>query len=389
MLAADRPGGVLIVVVVVVISAVFVTAFTNPAAAQQSLPRDRAERLLDGAQGKEAKSPSPLEVAPEQAVRFSLRGSDLAISTDLKIPADKRVDLKLTGFDGAAQVERGRRFVLTYTDLDEDAGRSEQVIISADGSRVRVTRMTRSGDTWSSVTLDQDGSGIRRRGRSLEARSEPVSLRVRSNQRFGGPPILNAQSDIRAASFEELLRNYPGVCARYLLPLFRKFNQDVAIFRVDAHLAWQLFPEAFTADAATTSKELALVERLDADDFRERDLATTELDVIGGAAVVVLNDVDRTPLSPEQRTRIDSILARFSQLDTEQLAKLLNDSEFLLRCFVHGETEAIRAAAVHVMGQKFGADKVAALQAGATLAARLAAADEVRNHLPPPPSPQD
>jgi hypothetical protein len=41
------------------------------------------------------------------------------------------------------------------------------------------------------------------------------------------------------------------------------------------------------------------------------------------------------------------------------------------------------------MGQKFGADKVAALRPGSNLANRLAAADEVRAHLPPSPSPQD
>jgi hypothetical protein len=237
--------------------------------------------------------------------------------------------------------------------------------------------------------LSQNGSGVRRRGRALEPQSEPVWLRVRSNQRFGGPTLFSGQIDIRAASFEELMRNHPGVCAKHLVPLFREFNQDMTLFRVDAHLAWQLFPEAFTADAATTSKVLALVERLDAADFRERELATAELDVIGGATVVVLNDVDRTPLSPEQRTRIDAILARFNQLDTDQVARLLSDPEFLLRCFVYGESEAIRVAAVHVMGQKYGADKVAALKASSNLTNRLATADEVRTHLPAQPSPQD
>jgi hypothetical protein len=390
-LEARRRVGVLIVVVVVLTAAALIVdmgTFANVAIAQQQpLPRGRGERLLDEAQGNEPKP--PLQIAPEQAVRFALRGSDLSISTDLKIADGQRIDVKLKGLDGAAEIERARQFSFTYTEIDEDGGRLEHVTVWAGGSMTRVERRTRSGDTWSNVTLIQDGSGVWRRGRSLEPRNERVSLRVRSNQRFGGPPIFNAQIDVRAASFEELLRNNPAVCAKHLVPLFREFNQDLPIFRVDAHLAWQLFPEAFSADAATTSKVLALVDRLDAEDFRERELATTELDVIGGAAVVALNDVDRTPLSPEQRTRIDAILARFKQLDGEQLAKLLNDSEFLFRCFVYGDTEAIRAAAVQVMGQKFGADKVAALRPGSNLANRLAAADEVRAHLPPSPSPQD
>jgi hypothetical protein len=325
-------------------------------------------------------------------VRFALHGGNLTIATDLKIAPNHRVDVQLKGFDSTAQVERGRRFSLNYMDLDDgndEGGRSEQVIVFAGGSRVQVTRMTRSGDTWSNVTLIQDGSGVWRRGRSLEPRPERVSLRVRSNQRFGGPPIFSAQVDVRAASFDELLRKYPAVCAKHLVPLFRRFNQDLTIFRVDSHLAWQLFPEAFSGDAATTSKVLALIERLDAADFRERELATTELDVIGGAAVVVLNDVDRTPLSPEQRTRVDAVLARFNRLEPDEVGKLLEDTEFLLRCYVYGETDAIRAAAVRVLSQRFGADKVTPLKPALGLANRLAAADDVRNHLPPQPSPQD
>lgn len=384
-LAAGRLFGVLIAVAVVG------SAFPGVAAAQQQqqpqLPRGPAERLLNEALGDDPQA--PLEVAPEQAVRFALYGGDLTISTDLKIAPDHRVDVRLNGFDGAAQVERGKRFNLNYMDLDEDGGGSEQVNVAAGGSRVQVTHMKRNGETWSNITLIQDGSGVWRRGRSLEPRNERVSLRVRTNQRFGGPPIFSAQVDVRAGSFDELLRKYPAVCAKHLAPLFRRFNQDLTIFRVDSHLGWQLFPEAFNADAATSSKVLGLVERLDADDFRERELATTELDVIGGAAVVVLNDVDRTPLSAEQRTRIDAVLARFNRLEPDEIAKLLEDTEFLLRCYVYGETEAIRGAAVRVMAQKFGADKVIPLKPALVLANRLAAADEARSHLPTLPSPQD
>jgi hypothetical protein len=379
-LAAGRRSGVVTLVLAVVVGSACQFGDAQP------LPRGPGEQLLAQAQG-DAKA--PLEVAPEQAVRFAVRGGDLTISTDLKVAADERVDLKLNGLDGEAQVERGRRFLLTYTDLDEDAGRSQQLIVSAGGSRVSVTRMQRNGDSWTNLTLIQDGSGVWRRGRSLEPRNERVSLRVRSNQRFGGPPIFSSQVDIRAGSFEELLRNHPAVCAKHLVPLFRELNQDVTIFRVDSHLAWQLFPEAFNADAATTSKVLALVERLDGGDFRERELATTELDVIGGAAVVVLNDVDRAPLSPEQRTRIDAVLARFNRLDADEVARLLDDSEFLFRCFTYGETDSIRAAAVRVMSQKFGADKVAPLKPASKLADRIAAADDVRRHIPLQPSPQD
>jgi hypothetical protein len=375
-LAAGRLFGALIAVVAT-------GALSGVAAAQPQLPRGPAERLLKQALSDDAQD--PLEVAPEQAVRFALRGSDLAITTDLKVPADKHVDLRLTGRDGTAQVDQGRRFMFTYTELDEDGERSKQVVVSTDGSGMQLTLLTRNGESRSSVWLTQDNSGVRRRGRSLEPRSEPVWLRVRPN-RFGGfgggQPAFSGQVDVRAASFDELLRKYPGVCARHLVPLFREFNQDMTVFRVDAHLAWQLFPGAFSADAATTSKVLALVERLDAGDFRERELATTELDVIGGATVVVLNDVDRTPLTPEQRTRIDAVLARFNRLEPEEVARLLQDTEFLLRCYVYGETEAIRGAAVHVMSQKLGADKVAPLKPAYGLPNRLAAADAVRPHVP-------
>jgi hypothetical protein len=356
--------------------------------AQQTprLPRDRAEQLFDPAFARE---PLPPEViAPDKAVRFSLRGSDLVVSSDLKVPSGELTEIKLLGLNGTTRVEMGRRFALTWTKIDEEGNGSEQVNVDAGGGRIRLTRMMHAGDLWTTVSFLQDSSGLWRRGRSLEQRGDSVSLRIRSNVRTNGP-VFPSTTDLRAASFEELLRKYPGMCAKHLVPLFREFNQDLAVFRVEGHLAWQLFPEAFNADAAMTSKVMSLVERLDAGDFRERELATTELDVLGGGAVVVLGDIDRTPLTPEQRTRIDAVLARFNQLSGEQIADLLDDAEFLLRCFIYGETEPIRAAAVRAISQKFGADKAAVLKPGAKLADRFAAAEDVRGHIPTQPMPQE
>jgi hypothetical protein len=195
------------------------------------------------------------------------------------------------------------------------------------------------------------------------------------------PPVEDYR--LAAPTFAELLRRNPGPAARHLAPLFREFAQDAAVFRVDPRVAWQLFPNAAEADEATASKVLGLVDRLDDDDFRERELATAELEVIGGPAMLVLGEVDRETLSPEQNTRIDAIFSRYRQLDEEQVAELREDDEFLLRCFTYSDVYPVREAAVRALQRKLGDDVKLGLDARAALPTRVLAADKLRDRLPP------
>jgi hypothetical protein len=152
------------------------------------------------------------------------------------------------------------------------------------------------------------------------------------------------------------------------------------VFRVDPRIAWQLFPDADAPDAATTSRVAALVGRLDDDDFRTREDATAELEVLGGAAVRALEDVPRDGLSAEQNARIDAVLARYTQLEPDEADRLRGDPHFLLRCFAYCDLPPVRAAAVTALRRVLG--KYVELDASDEPAARARAAETLRATLP-------
>jgi hypothetical protein len=189
--------------------------------------------------------------------------------------------------------------------------------------------------------------------------------------------------DVRlsAGSFEELLRKYPGPTAKYLAPVFRDFGQDAAVFAVDPRVAWQLFPDAVDPDEAMASRVLALLDRLNVDDFRQREAAAVELAELGGPAMLVLGELDRATLTGEQNARIDTLLAGYRRLDAAEAAALLEDPEFLLRCFTYCEDRPARAAAARALGQVLARDDLP-LDPASELPARTRAADLVRDELP-------
>jgi hypothetical protein len=360
----------------------------SPVAAQDGDGFPGRDDIADALRLKLAGEAIPLE----QVILFSLAGDDLAITSELRggeVDGDRPINVR--GLPGATRVELGARFrgpmglvpffELNHTGPAGPEGKgTAQTRIFAQGESVRIDRTTRVGDVHTSVTFQQ-GPTFTRRGR-IEQRGggERVRLRVRTSQ--VAAPGLPVEESWEADSFAELLLRQPATAARHLLPMFREFgNQDAAVFRVDPRIGWQLFPDAVEADEDTAAKVLALVDRLDADHFRERELATAELEVLGGPAMVTLGELDRAPLSPEQNTRIDAILSRHSQLDPAEVVSLLDDPEFLLRCFCYCDVRPVRAAAATALSRKLGGANLG-LDPAATLPDRVRAADKVREKLP-------
>jgi hypothetical protein len=262
-----------------------------------------------------------------------------------------------------------------FFDLRHDSN-AVQMTVYAQGSTVRLSRNVRSGDLYTMVSFSQDNYS--RRGRQIDAEGERVSLRIRTtNFAKPQPPLDDIQ--VSAGSFAELLRRHPGPTARHLAPLFRAFGQDAVVFRVDPRVAWQLFPDAAEADEMMISKAQGIVARLDSPDFRQRELATHELESLGGPALALLNDLDQSTLSPEQCARIDAILKRHAPLDDTEVSALLQDTEFLLRCFTYSEVDVLRAAAVRHLESVTHMEP--GLSADAKLPARIQAADQFRERM--------
>lgn len=321
----------------------------------------------------------------EQVIRFTLRGDELALETDLRfLPGVRQV--RLRGLEGIAEVQVGQRprgpmrlvpfYDFTYRGPAEPAGGSVQTNVNAVAGRLRITRVHRLDDLHATVGLTQEA--FARRGRP-GARATRVTLTVRVVTSTKGAV---EEFRLSAGSFEELLRRHAAAAAKYLAPVFRDFGQDAAVFGVDARVAWQLFPDAVEVDEATASRVLAVLERFNAPEFAQREAAAAELDAIGGPAVRVIGELDREALTAEQNTRIDAFLADYRQLDAAEVAGLLEEPGFLLRCFTYCEVEPARAAAARALAEILALPLD--LDPAADLPARIAAADLLGEQLPKP-----
>ena len=353
----------------------------GPAFAQDGpRPRDLLRDLFNDVKAAEAE-----RVEPQRVVRFARAGQDLAVASELAVLDGVR-QVRIKGLEGASHLQVGRRArgpfgVIPYFDLTHRGpaapdGGSLHLAVAAQAGNLRLTRTVTARDgLHTSVTLSQDG--FLRPGRGARQRGDRVMLRVRVIRNALKPDV-----DLRltAPSFADLLRKHGGPAAKYLAPVFRDLGgQDAAVFGVDPHVAWQLFPDAVEPDEALASKVIALVERLNDGDFRHREAAAADLAALGGPAALVLREFDRAALTPEQNTRISAFLADFRQLDPGEAAALLADPEFLLRCFSYSEAEPIRAAAVRTLDGLVGPP--VHLDPAADPRARLAAADALRDEL--------
>ena len=129
--------------------------------------------------------------------------------------------------------------------------------------------------------------------------------------------------------------------------------------RVDPHLAWQVFQDAFTPTPELKDRIKSLVARLDADQFKQREAASRELESLGEPAALVLMHWDRSGLSAEQASRIDAFVAKFRVDTDDQVAHLRHDRDFLLDC-LNSEDATIRAVALgelqKIVGHPIGFD---------------------------------
>ena len=143
----------------------------------------------------------------------------------------------------------------------------------------------------------------------------------------------------------ELRRKYPGEVAKYVDPIFQALKQDALLARVNPQLAWQVFADFFTPPPALAEQINQIIKDLDAQNFRDREAASKQLDAMGEPAALLLMRWPRQGLSDEQDSRIDVFIAKFKPVSDEEAARLKRSRDFLLDCLASDEP-AIRAAAL-------------------------------------------
>jgi len=227
-----------------------------------------------------------------------------------------------------------------YYDLTQADGVCRHFQILNSETRLMVVQESESITSLKSVSLIE----------SVDRTDQlPITLRVQSLDDF--KPQLNVV--ISAGTLDALRREHPAEFEEYLRPMFREFHQEAAVFAVEDRIAWQVLADAARPPADLPGKVMAVVERLDANDFAQRDQAQKDLESMGEPAALYLRTVDRGKFTPEQSARIATFLREHFPLTDEQTKTMGSDVKFLLDCLA-SDDRALRAAALDRLDRVLG-----------------------------------
>jgi hypothetical protein len=280
---------------------------------------------------------------------FTLRLEDshLALHSPLsdgKKPLDGAMRARLEGMDGLTVVQSSRffaqgpngnvetrSFVLTHYDY-ADPEVIATLSVQSQQHYFHLDKSSQLPDGFRSVRLMAQSNG--------PGQPNTVNFMVSETNNVGAVLVsLNFQ----APDFTSLLRNHPKETNEYLRPLLRTLGQE-QVFAPDALVAWQVFADRWRPDARTAQQVGRILPQLDADDYESRDAAVKALEKMGRPAAAVLLRADRDALSAEQNTRVDQVLAPYTQLSPDDAQRLRSDAGFLLDCLYLDDAEVRDAA---------------------------------------------
>jgi len=161
----------------------------------------------------------------------------------------------------------------------------------------------------------------------------------------------NRRRMITAADLDELRRKYPNETCWYLLPVLRQMTGQ-PILRPGGGDVYRVFTD-IPADPAVTKQIDQLLPRLAASDAAERDRATTALYDLGRPGALAALRYDSESLIPEQRTRLQTLIARQAPLGIEDPAIAAKDPNFLIDC-LEDDDPAVRTGAKNLLEQALG-----------------------------------
>jgi hypothetical protein len=184
------------------------------------------------------------------------------------------------------------------------------------------------------ISIQDKGAG--------DAAAGPTTQSAQSTDAATGDKPLNIECT--APDFVTLRRKYPTEMAKYVEPIFRELQADAAVFGPDRKLAFQVFSPEAKMDPDVSARVKQIVARLDADDFHEREAAAAELQQLDDRAVTSLARLDRSGLSPEQNSRIDSFLSSYKPVSEDDARRLRDDVNFLVDCLYDSDDFVVHSA---------------------------------------------
>jgi hypothetical protein len=365
------------------------TTTTSPTAATTAAtaPADEKPVTLGEAKAKQqvesltevAKLPIINAKKISDVLSITLHDNDLELTTTLK-PTDDAV-VRVPGLPGLSRM----RVMASQLDPTQ--------IVGFDFSNIDysppdvVTVQTTVGVAAGQVTIFRAYQHLEDETHTIQLIQHPEPAegepKVRLYVQITGPNAVNINRS--AASVVELRRQYPGDVSKYVDPIFRTLKQNGFLARIETRLAWQVFADAYQPPAEVVSKVQALVAKLDAQEYRDREDASADLEKLGEPAALIVMRMDRKKLTDEQIGRVDAFLAKFKMVPDADVAHLRKERDFLLDC-LNSEDAAIRQAALTELRHQTG--KQIPFDLSANEETRLAAIDQLRAQFGAAPTTQ-
>jgi hypothetical protein len=145
-------------------------------------------------------------------------------------------------------------------------------------------------------------------------------------------------------------------------------------------VAWQVFSDLRRPDPQMARRVDELLPGLNDSDYHVRNQTLNRLRQYGRDAVDVIENMDRSKLTPEQNVRLDRFLLQYEQLPPKEVGRLRADPTFLLDC-LYSEDLSVRQAAIDRLRMTFRPDLEFDMNAPAE--ARAAAVATLRQQLTP------
>jgi hypothetical protein len=367
-----------------------------PLAAQTTQPLTAEQERQQSIRQLEAETANlpAVQVSASQIVQLGVENGMLIAGT--KLPPNPRearlivpqlsgvIRMKWFGArlpDSAAAVRTGEQdFQFLQQDLSDPAQGHVITMVSAVAGRVLISRDAEDDFSISSVQLVQDpppAPGII---------PDQDFVRFLVNKTGLADKSTDISIKVTAKTFMQLRLEHHLELDQYLRPIVRPLGQERSVFAVPLSIAWQSLGANFPADQELRKRVDAIVARLGADDFRQREGSLDELKSLGQPGVLVLLKMDRSRMSLQQSAEIDSFLATSAPLVASSSQQLAQDPNFLLDV-LYSDDANLRAAAIQQLRERTG--KSIELDPKLTADAREQAIAKLRATLVPATQPAE
>jgi hypothetical protein len=149
-----------------------------------------------------------------------------------------------------------------------------------------------------------------------------------------------------AKNIVALRAQHPQLVRMFLVPLLRQISGDDPLLPGPADV-YRVFDE-FSPDPQIERRVRELLPKLADHDYRIREAATQRLAQLGPQAICAIVKLNFDELTPEQRWRIEQLLARASRRSIDDPEPKRSDLGFLADCLEFDDVRVRRAAKAQI-----------------------------------------